>query len=138
VIAGDQGAPAIAGRDRTLGCVITIGAWLVEAGHARRTDVGRLGFRIGELSGKETDRMRELVTVMSDVAGAKVTTNLMGERRARRRRPGGRRGPRRRPPPPPQPAASKEVGALWRNDGGRGLPGTCFGISDSRWRRPTT
>jgi 2-dehydropantoate 2-reductase len=76
----DERVAAIAGRDRTLGCVITIGAGLVEAGHARRTDAGRLGFRVGELGGEETDRVRELAAVLNDVAGAKVTTNLMGER----------------------------------------------------------
>jgi 2-dehydropantoate 2-reductase len=76
----DERVAAIAGRERTLGCVITIGAGLVEAGHAQRTDSGDLGFKVGELDGKDTERARRLVTVMSDVAGAKLTTNLMGER----------------------------------------------------------
>jgi 2-dehydropantoate 2-reductase len=76
----DERVASIAGRDRTLGCVITIGAGLVEAGHLRRTDAGRLGFRVGELDGKDTPRVRQLAEAMSAVAGAKVTTNLMGER----------------------------------------------------------
>jgi 2-dehydropantoate 2-reductase len=76
----DERMAAVAGRGRTLGCVITIGAGMYEPGHAMRTDTGRLGFRIGELDGKETARARELAQIMSDVAGAKVTTNLFGER----------------------------------------------------------
>jgi len=76
----DERVAAVAGRDRTLGCVITIGAGLVEAGHAARTDRGSIGFKIGELSGRETDRARTLAAIMNDVAPAKVTTNLMGER----------------------------------------------------------
>jgi 2-dehydropantoate 2-reductase len=76
----DERVAAVAGRERTLGCVITIGAGLVEAGHAARTDRGSIGFKIGELDGKETDRARRLVEVMNDVAPTKLTTNLMGER----------------------------------------------------------
>ena len=34
----DERVAAVAGRERTLGCVITIGAGLYEAGHAMRTD----------------------------------------------------------------------------------------------------
>jgi 2-dehydropantoate 2-reductase len=76
----DERVAAIAGRERTLGCVITIGAGLLEAGHARRTDAAHLGFRVGELNGADTPRARHLAEVMGDVAPAKLTTNLMGER----------------------------------------------------------
>jgi 2-dehydropantoate 2-reductase len=76
----DERVAAVAGRDRTLGCVITIGAGLGEAGHARRTDSSSVGFRIGEIDGQDTPRARELVQIMNDVAPAKLTTNLMGER----------------------------------------------------------
>ena len=76
----DERVAAVAGRERTLGCVITIGAGLYEAGHAMRTDSQAVGFKIGELDGRETDRARKLAEVMNDVAGAKVTTNLFGER----------------------------------------------------------
>src|ERR671923_1932613 len=44
----DERVAAIAGRERTLGCVITIGAGLYEPGHAMRTDSGSVGFKIGE------------------------------------------------------------------------------------------
>jgi 2-dehydropantoate 2-reductase len=76
----DEPVAAVAGRERTLGCVITIGAGLYEAGHAMRTDSGAIGFKIGELDGKETPRAQALARVMCAVAPAVVTTNLFGER----------------------------------------------------------
>ena len=76
----DERVAAVAGRGRTLGCVITIGAGLYEAGHAMRTDRQSVGFKIGELNGKDSERAQRLVGVMNDVAGSKVTTNLFGER----------------------------------------------------------
>ncbi|HEX6237051.1 MAG TPA: 2-dehydropantoate 2-reductase [Acidimicrobiales bacterium] len=76
----DERVAAVAGRERTLGCVITIGAGLYEAGHAMRTDTNPVGFKIGELDGRPTERAQSLVTLMTDVAGAAVTTNLAGER----------------------------------------------------------
>src|SRR5947207_12025017 len=44
----DERVAAVAGRGRTLGCVITIGAGMYEAGHAIRTDNSAVGFKIGE------------------------------------------------------------------------------------------
>jgi 2-dehydropantoate 2-reductase len=76
----DERVAAVAGRERTLGCVITIGAGLYEAGHAMRTDSQTLGFKIGELDGRETARAQRLAEVMNDVAGTRVTPNLFGER----------------------------------------------------------
>ena len=74
----DERVANLAGRDRTLGCVITIGAGLYEPGHALRTDTRPTGFKIGELDGRETDRARQIARIMSDVAGTEVTTNLWG------------------------------------------------------------
>jgi 2-dehydropantoate 2-reductase len=76
----DERVAAVAGRERTLGCVITIGAGMYEPGHAIRTDSQTIGFKIGELDGRETDRARRLAEVVSDVAKAVVTPNLFGER----------------------------------------------------------
>src|SRR5262249_2861642 len=45
-----------------------------------RTDTQPIGFKIGELDGKDSERAQRLAGVMNDVAGAKVTTNLYGER----------------------------------------------------------
>ena len=76
----DERVAALAGRERCLGSVITIGAGMYEAGHAMRTDNGSIGFKIGEHDGADSARARELARVLSDVAPAKVTTNLWGER----------------------------------------------------------
>src|SRR5438552_1765410 len=76
----DERVAAVAGRGRTLGCVITIGAGLYEPGHAMRTDAGAVGFKVGELDGRDTARVRELARVVSEVAPATVTTILFGER----------------------------------------------------------
>lgn len=76
----DDRVAALAGRERTLGCVITIGAGLLEPGHATRTDTGKIGFKLGELDGRETERARTLVGILGDVAPARLTTALRGER----------------------------------------------------------
>jgi len=76
----DERVAAVAGRARTLGCVITIGAGLYEPGHAMRTDSGSIGFKVGELDGRDTERARALVTLLDAVAPTKLTTNLAGER----------------------------------------------------------
>jgi 2-dehydropantoate 2-reductase len=76
----DERVAAVAGRPRTLGCVILIGAGLYEPGHAMRTDTGTIGFKVGELDGADSPRARDLARVLSDVAPAEVTANLWGER----------------------------------------------------------
>jgi 2-dehydropantoate 2-reductase len=76
----DERVAAVAGRERTLGCVITISAGMYEPGHAIRTDRGAIGFKIGEHDGKDTPRAQEIARIMNDVATSKVTTNLWGER----------------------------------------------------------
>ena len=76
----DERVAAVAGRERTLGCVITIGAGLYEPGYALRTDSGTVGFKIGELDGSDSARARELAQLMNAVAPSQVTTNLWGER----------------------------------------------------------
>jgi 2-dehydropantoate 2-reductase len=76
----DRRVAAIAGEARTLGCVILIGAGMYEPGVAMRTDEARLGFKVGELDGRDTPRAQGLAQLLTAVAGAKVTTNLWGER----------------------------------------------------------
>ena len=68
------------GRERTLGCVITIGAGMYDPGHCMRTDTRTLGFKVGELDGSDSDRARDIAALMNHVAGAESTTNLWGER----------------------------------------------------------
>ena len=91
----DERVAAIAGRERTLGCVITIGAGLYEAGHAMRTDSGKVGFKIGELDGKDTERARAIAALMNDVAGAQVTHEPHGRALVQARRELHGQSPRR-------------------------------------------
>ena len=76
----DHRVAAVAGRERTLGCVILISAGMYEPAHAIRTDRGSAAFKIGEHDGTDSPRARRLAEVMSEVAPASVTTNLWGER----------------------------------------------------------
>jgi 2-dehydropantoate 2-reductase len=76
----DERVASVAGRERTLGCVIQISAGMYEGGHAIRTDTGQVGFYVGELDGRETPRAQALARLLSDVALTKVTTNLWGQR----------------------------------------------------------
>jgi len=76
----DHRVAAVAGRDRTLGCVILISAGMYEPAHAIRTDRGSAAFKIGEHDGRDTPRARRIAALMSEVAPAVVTTNLWGER----------------------------------------------------------
>ncbi|MEX0763515.1 MAG: 2-dehydropantoate 2-reductase [Dehalococcoidia bacterium] len=76
----DDRVAAVAGRERTVGCITTIGAGCYEPGHVVRTDSYPLGFKIGELDGSETERAQEITALMGHVADAKLTTNLWGER----------------------------------------------------------
>ena len=76
----DERVAAVVGRERTLGCVITIGAGMYEPAHCMRTDTRTLGFKVGELDGADTDRARDIAAMMNHVAGSEATTNLWGER----------------------------------------------------------
>lgn len=76
----DHRVAAVAGRERTLGCVILISAGMYEPAHAIRTDRGSAAFKIGEHDGRDTPRARRIAALMSEVAPATVTTNLWGER----------------------------------------------------------
>ena len=75
----DERVAAVAGRERTLGCVITIGAGLYEPGHVVRTDTAG-SFKVGELDDQDTERARQIVEVVNHAAPTKLTTNLFGER----------------------------------------------------------
>jgi 2-dehydropantoate 2-reductase len=76
----DERVAALAGRHRTLGCVITISAGLYEPGHAIRTDTTPVGFKVGELDGQETPRAQQLADALNAVAASRTTSNLFGER----------------------------------------------------------
>ncbi len=76
----DHRVAHVAGRERTLGCVILISAGMYEPAHAIRTDRGSAAFKIGEHDGRDTARARRVAAIMSEVAPSVVTTNLWGER----------------------------------------------------------
>jgi 2-dehydropantoate 2-reductase len=76
----DERMAAIAGVERSLGCVITIGAAALDPGRGIRTDDYPLGFKIGEHDGADTPRARELVEAMNSVADAEFTDDLWGNR----------------------------------------------------------
>ena len=76
----DERMAAIAGVERSLGCIITIGAAAWEPGRGIRTDNYPLGFKIAEHDGSDTQRARQLVEVMSAVADAEFTDDLWGAR----------------------------------------------------------
>ena len=64
----DSRVAAVAGKHRSLGCVITISAGMYEPGHAMRTDTATVGFKIGEHDGADTPRARELAGLLTAVA----------------------------------------------------------------------
>ena len=75
----------IVGADKTLGVIASIiSVELYEAGKIRRMAAKggdkHTVFRIGEVSGKVTDRVNELVKMFSLIDSTKATTNLIGER----------------------------------------------------------
>ncbi|MSQ09048.1 MAG: ketopantoate reductase family protein [Dehalococcoidia bacterium] len=76
----DERIAAIVGREREVGCVVTIGAGMYEPAHVQRTDRNAYGFEIGELDGSNSARAQELAKIWSGVAETHVTTNLMGHR----------------------------------------------------------
>ena len=76
----DERVARLVGRQRTLGCVITIRAGLYEPGVATRTDAAPVGFTVGELEGPPTERVQRLVEVLNTVIPSRATPNLAGER----------------------------------------------------------
>jgi 2-dehydropantoate 2-reductase len=76
----DQRVAAIVGTDRALGCITLIGVAMDGPGAAMKTDSDPTGFKIGEHDGRDSERAREIAQILSDVAGAVVTSNLWGDR----------------------------------------------------------
>ena len=82
----DELVASIVGHHRHIACVmsgITVALW--EPGHVHRG--GRPGrerghdvFRVGELHGRVTRRVKELVEMLSSIDGARATSNIWGER----------------------------------------------------------
>ncbi|MEW6673662.1 MAG: 2-dehydropantoate 2-reductase [Thermodesulfobacteriota bacterium] len=76
---------AIVGWGKTVGCIASgISVELYKPGHIKRTLMpaakGKLVFRVGEVHGRITGRVKRLAEMLSAVDGAKATNNLWGER----------------------------------------------------------
>ena len=82
----DRLVASIVGHDRVVGCImssITVALWepgKVNRGGVHGRDRGYDVFRVGELHGRITPRVEEIVEIMSCVDASKATTNLWGER----------------------------------------------------------
>jgi 2-dehydropantoate 2-reductase len=69
------------GRERTLGGAVLWSAEQVEPGVSRMTsDPDQMGYDIGELDGKETERLRRVKSVLDHAGTAHITSNLAGVR----------------------------------------------------------
>ena len=71
----------IVGNEKTLGCVILISAMATEPGKAWRTDSRPdVAYKIGELTGGVTERLKEFVDIMQAVGVSEYTEELINER----------------------------------------------------------
>jgi 2-dehydropantoate 2-reductase len=76
---------ALVGWGKVVGCIAsTIGVDALKPGHVMRTaepgGPGYTVFRVGEVHGRITERVQDLVRMLGAVDSAKATTNLWGER----------------------------------------------------------
>jgi len=79
----DERIAAVAGPERTAGCVVAIGAAVYDPGVALCTNVEPVGFKVGELDGSDTPRIAEMARMMNAVGPSEATTHLWGERWAK-------------------------------------------------------
>ncbi len=75
----------VVGWGKTVGCIVSgIGVDAYKAGHIMRTvpsgGASHTVFRVGEVHGRITQRITDLVNMLTSVDSAKVTQNLWGER----------------------------------------------------------
>lgn len=76
---------AVVGQERTIGCIAsTIAVSLPAAGHIKRMvklgGAAHIVFRMGEIDGQATGRVKEIADMLCLIDSAMVTENLMGER----------------------------------------------------------
>jgi len=75
---------SVVGWDKTVGCIAALlAAELYEPGKIRRTAGGddvHSVYRVGEVHGRKTDRLKELAEMIATVDTVTPTTNLWGER----------------------------------------------------------
>lgn len=70
----------ILGAERTLGCILNAGGWLMEPGLVWRTKPPEFPdvYNVGEVDGSITPRIQELAEIMSTASKTKVHTNILG------------------------------------------------------------
>lgn len=76
---------AVVGQERTIGCIAsTIAVSLPAAGHIKRMvklgGAAHIVFRVGEIDGRVTKRIKDVADMLSVIDSAMITENLMGER----------------------------------------------------------
>ena len=72
---------SIVGEEKTLGCIIPISAVASKPGYAWRTDNRKdVCFKIGEVSGGVTERLKDFVAMMQAVGLSGYTEDLLSER----------------------------------------------------------
>ncbi|MEU5695873.1 2-dehydropantoate 2-reductase [Actinosynnema sp. NPDC020468] len=67
---------AAVGPQRTVGALVTFGGFYQEPGHITYGGPGT--FRVGELDGRPTDRVRDLARVLGEFHPTEVTANIFG------------------------------------------------------------
>ena len=80
----DDRIAEVIGWPRVVGCVVMFGGGMYEPGHVQRTSANtKLATILGEPSGLETSRIRDLSEALTALGPSKTTTNLWGERWAK-------------------------------------------------------
>jgi 2-dehydropantoate 2-reductase len=75
----DEVVAGVVGFNRTVGCVITVGAGVYDPGHVVRTEPAELhAFTVGELNGFVTPRVQEVADLLRPIGPSDVTTNIWG------------------------------------------------------------
>lgn len=76
----DERAAAVVTKSRTLGCVVLLTGFLQAPGDVARGDAYEVGFLVGELTGRRSRRLEQVVALMNRVAPCDQTTELSAER----------------------------------------------------------
>jgi len=77
----DEVVAGIIGFNRTVGCMVIIGAAIYEPGHLVRTEpINIHSFTIGEFSGAVMPRTREMAEILKAAGPCEVTSNIWGAR----------------------------------------------------------
>ena len=74
----DEWISPIIGKHRDIGCVLTGGGELLQPGHVwRNRSMNHPYYTVGELDGKVTARLEELVKILSDAGKTTISTDIL-------------------------------------------------------------